>query len=244
MTDGAAPLLRVSGLELHYGKLQILHGVSLQVEAGEVVTLIGRNGTGKSTTLKAIFGLVPVQGGQVVFDRETITNRPAAENVRGGLALVPQASNEGRGIFHGLSVEENLELGALHAGPRGALDAGKQQVFQLFPMLRDARRLARAGLLSGGQQQMLAVGIALMSRPRLLLLDEPTSGLSPAVAHLLMQTIAGIARELGIGILLVEQNIRLALEIAHRVYVMRAGRIAREDTAAGLLASENLLTVL
>ena len=244
MTDGGPPLLQVSGLELSYGALKVLHGVSLHVAAGEVVALIGRNGTGKSTTLGAIFGLAPVERGDVVFDGVTITNRTAAENVRHGLALAPQASNEGRGIFHGLSVQENLELGALHAGQRGTVEASKERVFQLFPVLRGAGRLAMAGLLSGGQQQMLAVGIALMSQPRLLLLDEPTSGLSPAVANLLMQTIGGIAREHGIAVLIVEQNIRLALEIARRVYVMRTGRVVREDTGAGLLASENLLAVL
>jgi len=236
--------LEARDLVASYGKLRVLQGVSLGVERGEIALLIGRNGSGKSTTLKAIFGLTPLESGQVSLDGVDTTAEPSAQKVRRGLALVPQTSNVGRGIFSSLSVEENLDLGAYvhHDGGRHAerLD----RVYEIFPALAESHRTKKAGLLSGGQQQMLAVGIALMAEPRALLLDEPTSGLSPAMARVLMRTVRDIAERLGTAVLLVEQNVRLALEVADRVYAFRGGRIVREGSPQSILEAGSLLEVL
>jgi branched-chain amino acid transport system ATP-binding protein len=236
--------LEAQDLVASYGKLRVLRGVTLGVEQGEVVLLIGRNGSGKSTTLKAIFGLTPLETGRVRLDGADVTGERCADKVRRGLALVPQTSNVGRGIFSSLTIEENLDLGAYSVRGGASLAERKRKVYELFPALEERRRVAQAGLLSGGQQQMLAVGIALMAEPKALLLDEPTSGLSPAMGRALMQTIRDVAANLGTAILLVEQNVRLALEVADRVYAFRGGRIGREGTPESVLAAGSLLEFL
>jgi branched-chain amino acid transport system ATP-binding protein len=236
--------LQAEDLVASYGKLRVLQGITLGVEPGEIALLIGRNGSGKSTTLKAIFGLISLQAGRVVFDGADVTARPSADKVKRGLALVPQTSNVGRGIFSSLSVDENLALGGYTTHDGVSLAERERRVFELFPALEERRRSIKAGVLSGGQQQMLAVGIALMAGPTALLLDEPTSGLSPAMGRALMQTIRDIADRLGTAILLVEQNVRLALEVADRVYAFRGGRIVREGTPQSVLAAGSLLEIL
>ncbi|MCC7104757.1 MAG: ABC transporter ATP-binding protein [Chloroflexi bacterium] len=242
--SGDRPLLEAAGLEASYGKLKVLRGVSLFARAGEVIAIIGRNGTGKSTSLKAIYGLVRVEAGQVLLDGVDITNRAPADNVRAGIAFVPQTSNLGRAVFAGLSIEENLELGAYSVPDQSLVTARKEHVYDLFPALRAQRRSLKAGLLSGGQQQMLAVGMALMTAPRMLLLDEPTSGLSPAIATRLLRSVRDICDRLNVAVLLVEQNIRQALQVADRLYVVRSGQIVREDIPKNILAAPDLLQVI
>jgi branched-chain amino acid transport system ATP-binding protein len=201
------------------------------VRAGELVTLIGANGAGKTTTLKAIAGLVKPAAGRIRYDGGDITAQPAYRLVRRGLALVP----EGRGVFGLLTVEENLAMGAYSRVGRQAIDADRDRVYTLFPRLAERRRQS-AGTLSGGEQQMLAIGRALMSRPRLLLLDEPSMGLAPLMVQKIFETIRAIAAE-GVTLLLVEQNAKLALEVCHRGYVMESGGIMLADTARALLVN-------
>ncbi|HZN18306.1 MAG TPA: ABC transporter ATP-binding protein [Micromonosporaceae bacterium] len=222
-------LLDVAGVSLLYGRIQALHEVSLRVDEGEIVALIGANGAGKTTTMRAISGIRPVSTGRVVFAGEDITRLRADLRVVRGLCQAP----EGRGIFPGMSVLENLEMGAYTRRDRPAIVADLDRVFGLFPRLAERRRQA-GGTLSGGEQQMLTIGRALMSRPRLLLLDEPSMGLAP----MLIQQIFGIITEIneqGTTILLVEQNAQQALRRAHRAYVLETGRIVRSGTADELL---------
>jgi branched-chain amino acid transport system ATP-binding protein len=224
-------LLEVDGLDVFYGRIQALRGVTLRVDEGEIVTLIGANGAGKTTTLRTISGLLRPTRGTIRFGGETISGRPADEIVRLGLSQSP----EGRRIFARMTVRENLELGAFTRSSRTEIADDFERIFTTFPRLKE-RVDQKAGTLSGGEQQMLAIGRALMSRPRVLLLDEPSLGLAP----LLVQTIFGVIKDInarGTTVLLVEQNARQALAIASRGYVIEVGSIVHEDTAANLMAS-------
>ena len=217
-------LLRVDDLEVSHGPLQALWGVSLSISAGEKVGLLGANGAGKSTTLGAIVGHYPAQAGRITFDGRDETRSDVNSRLSRGMALVP----EGRRLFVDMSVRENLEMGAYLAGPRRALAQSLEQVFTLFPILKEKERQA-AGTLSGGQQQMVALGRALMSRPRLLLLDEPFIGVAPLIIKDVMQALAQIAAD-GITIVLVEQNIHRALEFVERAYVIENGKTVLEGS--------------
>jgi branched-chain amino acid transport system ATP-binding protein len=222
-------LLEVRGLEVAYGEIRAVKGVDLEVGRGELVCLIGANGAGKTTTLKALAGMLAPAGGTVHFDGERVDGCPAHELVRRGIALVP----EGRGIFARLTVEENLKLGAYARRDAAGVRADLDRALALFPRLAERRRQA-AGTLSGGEQQMLAIGRALMSRPRLLLLDEPSMGLAPILVQKIFAIVRDIAAE-GVTLLLVEQNARLALGLAARAYVMEGGRVALAGAARALL---------
>jgi len=230
----AEVLLEVEGITSGYGKKTVLQGVTLRVHEGEVVTMLGHNGAGKSTTLKTILGLLPARAGRVRFAGEAWANGNPVENVRRGMALVPQ----GRGVFPDLTVQENLMLGAYtqRDAPANATRLG--EVIELFPMLHE-RRAQRAGTLSGGQQQMVAVGMALMPRPRLMMMDEPSIGLAPVLVQKVLETARQINRRFGTAIILVEQNIKTALGVADRAYVMKSGRVVLEKPAAELLAAQD-----
>jgi branched-chain amino acid transport system ATP-binding protein len=220
-------LLEVSDIHTHYGAIEALKGVSLEVEEGEVVTMIGSNGAGKSTTLRSISGLTPASSGTVRFQGEDITRLPAHEVVGLGMALCP----EGRHCFARMSVRENLDLGAyLRSGAEVSEDL--ERVYDLFPRLKERER-QKAGTMSGGEQQMLAIGRALMARPKLLMLDEPSMGIAPVLVQRIYETIKEINRQ-GISILLVEQNANYALDIATRGYVLETGRVALADDSAQL----------
>jgi branched-chain amino acid transport system ATP-binding protein len=230
-------LLTISGLNVYYGRLHVLKGVSLHVNQGEVVALLGANGAGKTTTLRAISGLLRPASGALAFAGQKIAGHSPDRLVRLGITQVP----EGRQVFGPLSVHDNLLLGAytrLKRAPTAELNEDLERIFTLFPPLRDSRA-RRAGSLSGGQQQMLAMGRALMARPRLLLLDEPCLGLAPLVARQIMQTIARL-REEGTTILLVEQNARAALRIADRGYVMETGKLVLEGSADELMRNKDV----
>jgi branched-chain amino acid transport system ATP-binding protein len=227
-------MLSVSGIHSFYGPIEALHGVDLQVAKGEIVTLIGANGAGKSTLLMTICGRPRPARGQIVFNGQDITGLPTFEIVRLGLAQVP----EGRRIFPRLTVFENLQLGAIVA-PAAEFAADLDRVYALFPILLQ-RRDQRGGTLSGGEQQMLAIGRALMSRPRLLLLDEPSLGLAPLIVKQIFEVIGEINRTQGVTVLLVEQNAYHALRLAHRGYVMQNGRIVLTGTGAELLANHEV----
>jgi branched-chain amino acid transport system ATP-binding protein len=227
------PLLEVVGLEAGYGKKTVLQGVSFHVDEGEVVALLGHNGAGKSTTLRTILGLLPARAGQVRFGGETWANGDPAENVRRGLALVPQ----GRGVFPDLTVVENLALGAYTQSDRAGMTSRMNEILELFPILAE-RRAQAVGTMSGGQQQMVAVGTALMQRPRLMMMDEPSIGLAPVLVQRVLETAGQINRRFGTAIVLVEQNIKTALGMARRAYVMKSGRIVLEKPAAELLTAQ------
>ena len=231
-------LLEVSGLEVTYGKIRAVKGVSFSVEAGTVVTLIGANGAGKTTTLRTLSGLVAPSAGTVVFDGARLDGVPAHQIVERGIAHVP----EGRRVFPRMTVVENLELGAFsragRAGSAGEQRADTERIYALFPILAD-RRAQAAGTLSGGEQQMLAIGRALMSRPRLLMLDEPSMGLSPIMMNLIFTTLAELKAE-GTTILLVEQNAQAALSLADHAYVIETGTVVLEGSAGELAASEQV----
>ena len=229
----AEVLLEVEGVESGYGKKTVLQGVSLRVHEGEVVTMLGHNGAGKSTTLKTILGLLPARAGQVRFGGQPWANGDPVENVRRGMALVPQ----GRGVFPDLTVIENLMLGAYTQRDAQSKATRLREVIDLFPMLEE-RRAQRAGTLSGGQQQMVAVGMALMPRPRLMMMDEPSIGLAPVLVQRVLETARQINRRFGTAIILVEQNIRTALGVADRAYIMKSGRVILEKPAAELLAAQ------
>ena len=224
-------MLEVSGLRVSYGGINAVKGVDFTVHAGEMVTLIGTNGAGKTTTLKALTGLLRPSAGSVRYNGEDITAVPIHQRVGMGLALVP----EGRGIFARLSVEENLDMGAYSRKGPAAIRNDRDHVYALFPRLAERRRQT-GGTLSGGEQQMLAIGRAMMSRPRLLLLDEPSMGLAPLMVQKIFATIRTIAAE-GVTVLLVEQNARLALEVCQRGYVMESGEITLHDESPALLAN-------
>jgi branched-chain amino acid transport system ATP-binding protein len=220
-------LLELDGVHVHYGKVAALKGVSLQVDQGEIVCLIGANGAGKTTTLKMVSGLRPVSQGTVRFKNREITQLPGYKRVSLGLCQAP----EGRGIFPGMTVLENLDMGTYTR--RSSDGADLDRVFTLFPRLAERRKQA-GGTLSGGEQQMLAIGRALMSRPELLLLDEPSMGLAPKLVTQIFSIIKEI-NEQGVTILLVEQNAAQALVLAHRAYVMETGRIVKSAPASDLL---------
>ncbi|QYU67132.1 ABC transporter ATP-binding protein [Leptolyngbya sp. 15MV] len=227
-------MLEVRDLTVRYGAVEALHGVSLKVERGQIVTLIGCNGAGKSTTLRAISGLLRPASGQILLDGKPIHGRPAHEIVSMGLAQAP----EGRGIFANLTVEDNLDLGAYQRRDRAEIAKDRQRALDLFPRVRE-RLKQMAGTLSGGEQQMLAIARALMARPRLLLLDEPSLGLAPQI----VQTIFRIIREInasGTTILLVEQNAHMALEVANFGYVLEVGRVVMADTGKNLASSDEV----
>lgn len=228
------PLLEVHDVHTYYGNIHALKGITLQVEKGEIVTLIGANGAGKSTTLKTVTGLLRPRQGSVTFDGEDLSAYKAHQVVNKGMAMVP----EGRGIFASLTVSENLDMGAYTRQDKNGVNADLERVFTLFPRLKE-RIHQVAGTLSGGEQQMLATARALMTRPRLLLMDEPSMGLAPILVESIFQTIQNINQE-GTTVLLVEQNAHMALQIAHRGYVLQTGRIVLSDTAAGLQANETV----
>jgi len=222
-------LLRVHGLQISYGGINAVKGIDLEVNEGEMVALIGANGAGKTTTLKAICGIVPARAGKVHYKGCDVIGMPSYALVERGLALVP----EGRGVFGRLSVEENLDMGAYTRRDRAAVKADLARIFELFPRLKERRRQT-AGTMSGGEQQMLAIGRALMGAPRLLLLDEPSMGLAPLMVQRIFDTIRKVASE-GVTVLLVEQNAKLALEVSSRGYVMESGLITLSDSASALL---------
>ena len=223
-------LLEVKGLKISYGGINAVKGIDLSVREGEMVALIGANGAGKTTTLKAICGLLPPAAGRVHYRDEDITAAPPYALVERGLALVP----EGRQVFGRLTAEENLEMGAYARRDGAGIKADLQRVYGLFPRLHERRRQT-AGTLSGGEQQMLAIGRALMSAPKLLLLDEPSMGLAPLMVQRIFETVRKVASE-GVTVLLVEQNAKLALELSSRGYVMESGLITLAARSAALLA--------
>jgi branched-chain amino acid transport system ATP-binding protein len=225
----AKPLLELKKLEVAYGGIHAVKGIDLHVGEGELVCLIGANGAGKTTTLKGICGLQPVKSGSIHYAGGSIVGRPAFELVRKGLAMVP----EGRGVFGALTIEENLAMGAYIRSDTAGVRSDVERVFGLFPRLKERRRQT-AGTMSGGEQQMLAMGRALMSRPKLLLLDEPSMGLAPLMVQKVFETVLAVSQE-GVTILLIEQNAKLALEVSHRGYVMESGEITLSGEAKTLL---------
>ncbi len=226
-------LLQVRGIHTYYGNIHALKGVSFEIDTGEIIALIGSNGAGKTTTLRTISGLMQPRGGAVIFDGEDISHTRADLLVSKGIAMVP----EGRGVFAKLSVEENLDMGAYTRRDSGVRD-DLERVFELFPRLEE-RKKQYAGTMSGGEQQMLAIARALMSKPRLLLLDEPSMGLAPVLVDGVFDTVEQIKSE-GVTILLVEQNAHMALQIADRGYVLQSGEVAMSDTAANLRQNETV----
>jgi branched-chain amino acid transport system ATP-binding protein len=226
-------LLRLDNVTTFYGEIRILEGVSIEVGEGEVVCLLGGNASGKSTTLKTALGLVRPRSGGVELDGEDVTDKPTAYRIKRGMAIVP----ENRRVFAPMTVAENLEMGA-HLRDDDGIDETRERVHALFPRLYE-RRAQLAGTLSGGEQQMLAMGRALMSRPRLLLMDEPSMGLAPALVEQNFEIIREV-NETGVAVLVVEQNANMALSIADRGYVLQTGVIALADKADALLASDDL----
>ena len=222
-------LLEVRNLEVHYGGIRAVKGIDLEVSEGELVCLIGANGAGKTSTLKALCRLIPSSSSAMRYAGQEIGHAQVHELPRKGLVMVP----EGRGIFPQLTVEENLAMGAYARDDRAAIASDRERVFTLFPRLKERRRQT-GGTLSGGEQQMLAIGRALMSRPRLLLLDEPSMGLAPLMVEKIFEVIRAIASE-GVTMLLVEQNARLALEVSHRGYVLEGGLVTLSGESKALL---------
>jgi len=225
-TPSAEIVLEVAGLEVSYGAVKALRGVSLTLRRGEIVTLIGANGAGKSTTLRAIMGLVPAVSGTVSYRGQALAGKPTFRIVRDKMTLVP----EGRAVFANLTVRENLDLGAYCRHEGQDVTADIERVFTIFPRLKERFR-QRAGTLSGGEQQMLAIGRALMSRPEVLLLDEPSLGLAPLLVHTIFEAIENINRE-GASVLLVEQNANAALKHSHRAYVLETGGVTLAGPSA------------
>ncbi|HEY9483189.1 MAG TPA: ABC transporter ATP-binding protein [Micromonosporaceae bacterium] len=227
-------LLEVDNITLVYGRIQALHGISVEVNDGEIVALVGANGAGKTTTMRAVSGLRPIASGAIRFDGRDITKMRADKRVALGICQAP----EGRGIFPGMTVLENLEMGAYIRRDTAAIRRDLERVYRLFPRLEERRRQA-SGTLSGGEQQMLAVGRALMSRPKLLLLDEPSMGLAPILIQQIFTIISEINQP-GTTILLVEQNAQQALSRAHHAYVLETGRIVKSGTGAELLSDPSV----
>src|SRR5438067_418594 len=225
-------MLEIQNLQVSYGSIAALHGLSIKVSTGSIVTLIGANGAGKSTTLRAISGIAKTQSGSVFFEGENITNKPPHEIVSSGISHVP----EGRMIFANLTVRENLQMGAYRRRDRQNFAKDFDYVFSIFPRLKE-REKQTAGTLSGGEQQMLAIGRALMSQPKCLMLDEPSLGIAPILVKTIFAKIVEINRERGITILLVEQNANLALEVSSYGYVLETGSIILEDSSAALRAN-------
>jgi branched-chain amino acid transport system ATP-binding protein len=233
-----AAVLELRDVVSGYHKKQVLHGVNVHVNEGEIVAMIGHNGAGKTTLLRSVFGLVRVFSGEIVFEGRVITNRKPSLNVRDGISFVP-----GHSIFGDLTVLENLRMGAYTVDwttvDEGEPDMRLQAVYELFPVL-DERRGQVAGTLSGGQQQMLAIGMALMLRPKLLLLDEPSLGLAPALVQRVIDSVLEINRRLGTPVLLVEQNVKQALRFSTRCYVLKLGQVALEERSDVLLRQADL----
>jgi branched-chain amino acid transport system ATP-binding protein len=229
-------MLELKDIDAYYGELQALWGISMQVGEGELVALVGPNGAGKTTTLRVISGLLPPKSGSVAFCGQTLEKRVPHHIVELGLSQVP----EGGKIFTKMSVLENLELGAFTGRARPVKDQTLKWVYEIFPRLEERKR-QRAGTLSGGERQMLAIGRALMSKPRLLMLDEPSFGLAPIMVQHMFEMIKEINRQ-GVTVLLIEQNVRAALEVAHRAYVLENGRIAGEGSGESLLFFESVRT--
>jgi len=230
----SSKLVATKGLQAGYGRKQVVFDVDLTVGSGEIVALLGHNGAGKTTTLKTIFGMLPALGGRVTYQGEDATHAGCRRNVTRGMAMIPAE----RFVFADLTVRENLLLGANHERSATVRDTRHAQVATLFPILAE-RAGQRAGTMSGGQQRMLSLGIALMSGPQLLLLDEPSLGLAPALVTTLFDAIAGLAKSQGLGVLLLEQNVGQVLRIADRVAVMRSGRVILEESAAQMRARES-----
>ena len=226
-------MLKVEGLTSHYGRIQALKGVDIQVAPGELVALVGGNGAGKTTLLRTLSGVQPASGGRVVFEGQDITQAKPHARVKRGIAQVP----EGRQVWGPLSVEDNLRLGAVLRRDR-EIAQDLERVYAMFPILKERRRQA-AGTLSGGQQQMLAMGRALLTKPRLLLLDEPSMGLAPILVEQILTSVADLKRQ-GVTIFLVEQNAFAALKIADRGYVLETGKVVLSDSGAALLANERV----
>ena len=224
-------LLELKDLHVSYGGIKAVKGIDLSVESGELVCLIGANGAGKTTTLKAITGLLHAASGSITYDGKAIGGRPVHEIARTGLCLVP----EGRGMFQSLTIEENLVMGSYTRNDKPGIATDIERMFTLFPRLKE-RRKQTAGTLSGGEQQMLAIGRALMSQPKLLLLDEPSMGLAPIMVQKIFEVVRDVAK-IGVTILLIEQNAKLALEVSTRGYVMDGGLITLADEAKALLAN-------
>lgn len=227
-------LLKVTDLEVSYGGIDALRGISFDVEEGEIVTLIGANGAGKSTTLRTICGLVRPSAGRIVYDGRDITSQSTQRIVSEGIALVP----EGRRVFDNLTVKENLLIGAFLRKDKESIQADVEHVYELFPRLKE-REWQSAGTLSGGEQQMLAVGRAMMTRPRILMMDEPSLGLAPLIVKDIFSIIRAL-NETGMTILLIEQNANAALRCAHHAYVLETGRITMSGTGASLLADQRV----
>ena len=227
-------LLSLSGIRVRYGSVEVLHGIDLRVEEGEIVTILGANGAGKSTTLLTISGLVRPSGGEIMFDGKNLLKVPSHEIVNLGIAQSP----EGRRVFGPMTVLENLRLGAFCVRNEQTVARTLEWIFELFPRLHE-RRQQLAGTLSGGEQQMLAIGRALMAQPRLLLLDEPSLGLAPLLVRSIFETVRSI-NERGVTVLIVEQNARAALKLATRGYVLDVGNMVKEGRAAELLADPSV----
>lgn len=225
-------MLEVQDIHAYYGNIQALNGISLTVEEGEIVTLIGANGAGKTSTLRTISGLLPPRKGKITLEGEDLSKYKAHEIVYKRVAMVP----EGRGIFARLTVAENLDMGAFSRDDKDGIEEDRERVYELFPRMKE-RITQVAGTLSGGEQQMLATGRALMTHPRLLLMDEPSMGLAPVLVESIFETIQEINKE-GTTILLVEQNATMALSVADRGYVVQTGEIVLHDTAANLQQNE------
>ena len=227
-------MLTVENLEVNYGVIKAIRGISLEVNEGEIISLIGANGAGKTTTLHTITGLLPAKSGKVTFNGRDLTHVPAHKIVSMGMAHVP----EGRRVFQQLTVQDNLLLGAYTRKEKGEISDSLESVFDRFPRLKERRRQI-AGTLSGGEQQMLAIGRALMSRPRMLLLDEPSMGLSPILVQEILSCVTEVNRD-GTTVLLVEQNAKMALSISNRAYVLETGLISLEGSARELLDNEQV----
>jgi branched-chain amino acid transport system ATP-binding protein len=222
-------MLEIKNLKVNYGAITALQGISLEVKQGDIVTLIGANGAGKTTTLRAVSGLLKSQGGEVLYEGRNITNMPAHQIVKLGMSHVP----EGRMVFANLTVLENLQMGAYLRKDKAGIQKEMDYVFGIFPRLKERQKQV-AGTLSGGEQQMLAIGRALMSKPRFLMLDEPSLGIAPLLVKTIFEKIVEINKQQGISILLVEQNANLALEISRYGYVLETGRIILHDQSAAL----------
>ena len=231
----AEPILELVNVHAGYGSIKALKGISLKVFPGEIVSIIGANGAGKSTTLMTICGIVPVEKGDIWYNGKSIVNVPAEKLPVMGLCQVP----EGRRIFPRLSVKENLILGAFYRKDQDAVQKDMDTVFDFFPVLSE-RYNQQGGTLSGGEQQMLAIGRALMSRPKVLLLDEPSLGLAPKIVYQIFEIIKNVSRKEGMTILLVEQNANLALQVSARGYVLETGQVTMEDQAQSLLHNEQI----
>lgn len=229
-------LLELNDVHAYYGNIQALKGISLTVDKGEIVTLIGGNGAGKTTTLRTICGLMHQCTGRITLDGDDLTRYQTHELVNHGIAMVP----EGRGIFAKLTVTENLEMGAYRRSDKKGIAQDIQQVFEIFPRLGERRKQV-AGTMSGGEQQMLAIGRALMQQPRIMLLDEPSMGLAPLLVEEIFHIVQRLNQEQQTTILLVEQNAQAALQVAHRAYVLEIGRIAMSGTAKELLKDQRVI---